>query len=104
MIISSRQVNAVLKAQSDTHKGKDSPCTTRCPLIQFMSESSVDSQVVDKVKEVIQNEDEIRRDKVDTLKAKINHGDYPISGQIVAEKMVDRSLVDSILGVKDFKT
>ncbi len=41
---------------------------------------------------------EVEADKINGLKDRVQQGDYQVSGRDIAEKMIGRSLVDTIVG------
>lgn len=101
MIISLSQVNAVLKAKNTSDQTTNTPDAKECSSTTDRLEPSGELQMVDKVKRAVLQETDIRPDKVAIIKYKIAKGNYPISGSEVADKMVSRSLVDSILAADD---
>ncbi|HOP75014.1 MAG TPA: flagellar biosynthesis anti-sigma factor FlgM [Bacillota bacterium] len=100
MIISSSQVNAVLKARN-LEQTMNTPDAKECSSTTDRSESFDERQMVNKVKRAVLQETDIRPDKVAIIKYKIAKGNYPISGSEVADKMINRILVDSILADDD---
>jgi len=101
LIISSSQVNAVLKARNHFEQTMNTPDAKECSSTTDRLESSDERQMVDKVKRAVLRETDIRPDKVAIIKYKIAKGNYPISGSEVADKMINRILVDSILADDD---
>lgn len=101
MIISSAQIHAVLKAKNQPKRKKNTPNVKGRSSKTDPVESSGELQMVDKIKQAVLQENDVRPDKVAIIKYKISKGNYPISGSAVADKMISRSLVDSILSTDD---
>ena len=91
MIISNKQVQQVLESF-----GKRK--FTRGNKQKALSLSDKESKPIEAARIVIGSSPEVREDRVKELKESISNDRYDRSGEEIADKMISRSLVDSILG------
>jgi len=91
MIISNKQVQQVLESFGKRKSSKDNKQKAH-PL------TDKESQPIEAARMVIGSSPEVREDRVKELKESINNDRYDRSGEEIADKMISRSLVDSILG------
>jgi negative regulator of flagellin synthesis FlgM len=93
MIISNKQVQQVLESFGKRNSSKDNKQKPHpLPL------PNKTSKPVEAARMVIGSAPEVREDRVKELKDSINRNQYDRSGEEIADKMISRSLVDSILG------
>jgi negative regulator of flagellin synthesis FlgM len=52
------------------------------------------ARLVARATELVQAAPEIRQDKVDSLKARLNAGTYNVNGQVVAEALIRKSFTE----------
>lgn len=93
MIISNKQVKQVLESYG---KGKGTPSSE--PRHPVPGKGSKDEAPIREARKVIGDAPEVREDRIKELKESIKKGDYDRSGEEIANKMIARSLVDSLLG------
>lgn len=93
MIISSSQVQSLLKLQATSYK-KSNPVTSVSGLKTDTLELSDRAKEMQLAKEITLKSADIRADKVNELKKQIKEGKYQVSAADIADKMIDRSLVD----------
>lgn len=93
MIISNKQVQQVLESFGKRKPSKENKQKTH-PL------PDRESKPIEAARIVIGSSPEVREDRVKELKDSINADQYDRSGEEIADKMISRSLVDSILGEK----
>lgn len=95
MIISNSQVQSILRLQINSYQKNNT--------VEAVSASKADSLELSSrakemklAKEMILKSPEIRADKVNELKMQIREGKYQVSASDIAEKIIDRSLVDEL--------
>lgn len=93
MIISKQQVKQVLESYG---KGKGTPSSK--PREERKVQGAKDEAPIREARKVIGNAPEVREDRIRELKDSIKKGCYDRSGEEIANKMIARSLVDSLLG------
>lgn len=100
MIISKTQVQNILKVYGknlntdNLNKSKEvkQKLTKRDELA-----ISGESRVKQRAMQVIKQSDEVRTDKVEQLKEQIAAGTYEVTADDVAEKMISRAIVDTLI-------
>lgn len=93
MIISTYQVQTVLKAHPGVHL-----TPMHSGEISFdPPETLAELKYVKNIKKAALTGLDVRKDRIALLKSMILKGNYPVSGEAIAEKMINRSLVDNIL-------
>ncbi len=103
MIISNNQVQKVLQAYYKTKiEGSKVPAKkTETPIKQeFISdkvELSKEGREFILAMEAISKTSGVRAEKVDDIKRRIEKGTYSVEGEKVAEKILDRILVDELI-------
>jgi len=95
MIISSQQVSNIIKLQSVFKKQKVNE--TVAPSKTDILELSARVQELKLAKEMVLKFPDVRADKILELKKRIQEGTYQVSGEEVAAKMINRSLVDELV-------
>lgn len=104
MIISNQQVQAILrlyeaakaKAPADTGL-PETPQKTKGEQAGDRAELSDKAQLFQKACEVAFNAPEVRKDLVEQIKKKIDEGSYSPEPEKIAEKILNRFLVDKIV-------
>jgi negative regulator of flagellin synthesis FlgM len=96
MKISSEQLNQVLK----TYNRKKE--TGSMSQVEKKSKGdklslSTRAQEVQKAKKALESQSMLREEKVKTLKQAVKTGNYNVSGEEVAEKMLSRTIVDNLV-------
>lgn len=91
MIISNKQVHQVLESFGKRKPNKNNKQKAH-PL------PDKESKPVEAARLVIGSSPEVREDRVKELRESICNDRYDRSGEEIADKMISRSLVDSILG------
>lgn len=91
MIISNRQVHQVLESFGKRKSNKDKKQKAH-PL------PNKENNPIEAARIVIGSSPEVREDRVKELRESISNDRYDRSGEEIADKMISRSLVDSILG------
>lgn len=98
MIISNQQVQSILKnygVAGGRRANYSNPVTP--PNRQDKLELSPQAQEMNAIRQKIASLPEVRENRVDELKARIKNGDYQVDAMAVAQKMLDRSMVDELL-------
>lgn len=99
MIISKSQVQNILKTYSKqlgsnkVNKVEEGKKITKKDNLAISSESKIKQKVM----QAIKNTDDIRMDKVNDLKEQVSAGTYTVSEHEVAEKMIERAIVDRLV-------
>lgn len=99
MIISKSQVQNILRTYSKQlgnnkiNKVDEAKKVTKKDNLAISSESKIKQKVM----QAIKNADDIRLDKVSDLKERVSTGTYTISDDEVAEKMIERAIVDRLV-------
>lgn len=93
MIISAGQVQSLLKLQLNSYK-KNTPVTSVSGLKADSLELSNRAKEMQLAKEITLKSPDVRADKISELKKQIKEGKYQVSAADIADKMIDRSLVD----------
>jgi len=99
MIISNKQVQSILQLDQVSAAKK------KAMSHEVASAKKTDSLVLSEqahelnfVKEQVLKSPEVRTDKIGELKKQIREGNYQISGDEIATKMIGRSLADELVG------
>jgi negative regulator of flagellin synthesis FlgM len=99
MIISNKQVQTVLQSHNIYNNVRP------VPLLEKTSSKKADllvlsnrAQELNLIREQTLKSPEVRTDRVNELKKLIQDGRYDVPGTEVAQKMIDRSLVDELAG------
>ncbi|HEY8345203.1 MAG TPA: flagellar biosynthesis anti-sigma factor FlgM [Bacillota bacterium] len=101
MIISSQQVNSVIKAYGVQGGKKGLDLEYAKPVQRGDSlVLSPKARELSKIRQAIANAPEIRSDVISRIKKSIDNGEYNVSSEAVAHRMLVRSLVDHIMGVE----
>ena len=98
MIISNSQVQTVLKANYTNYQ-KRAQVFEKAPLnkadVLVLSNRAKELGIA---KEQVLKSPEVRADRINELKKLIQDGNYNVSGTEIAQKMINRSLVDELAG------
>ncbi|MEN6351334.1 MAG: flagellar biosynthesis anti-sigma factor FlgM [Syntrophomonas sp.] len=94
MIISKTQLQNVLKIFDKGTAKVDRTQASKAIAKKDQLAISQESKVRQRIMQAVKQEDDIRIDKVDELKERISSGTYTLSDDEVAEKMIERSIVD----------
>ncbi|TCL64805.1 FlgM family anti-sigma-28 factor [Hydrogenispora ethanolica] len=99
MIISNKQVQTVLQLNSCYHYSRriafaDNSSMPRADVLLLSNKV----QELNLIKEQVLKSPDIRADKVSELKELIQDGRYHVTGDEIAQKMINRSLVDELAG------
>lgn len=93
MIISTYQVQTVLKTHPNMHLNP-----IHSEGVSFDPPGTLaEIKYIKNIKKVALTGLDVRKDRIALLKSMISKGNYPVSGEAIAEKMINRSLVDNIL-------
>lgn len=96
MKISSEQLNQVLKIYNrKSRSNSDSKVEKKSKSDKLAL--STKAQEVQKASKALENQSAVRQEKVEALKSKIKTGNYNVSGEEVAEKMLSRTIVDNLV-------
>lgn len=99
MIISNKQVQNILKLERINSLKKKEPLKETAAVSKNDSLVLSDrAQELNFAKEQVLKSPEVRADKIRELKKQIEEGNYQVSWDEVAEKMIGRSLVDELTG------
>ncbi len=99
MIISNKQVQNILQLERvNSLKKKDELKENATVSKNDSLVLSGRAQELNFAKEQVLKSPAVRADKIHELKRKIEEGNYQVSGNDVAAKMIDRSLVDELTG------
>lgn len=99
MIISNQQVQSILKnygVSSGRRAYSSEPVSA--PARQDKLELSPQAQEMQAVRQKIASIPDVRSDRVEELKTQIKSGSYQVDSSQVAEKMLQRSLADGLMG------
>lgn len=99
MIISKTQVQNILKTYAKT-VSTDSVNKTKEVKQKFNKDElaiSGESRIKQRALQAIKQAEDIRTDKVDELKERISAGTYEVNSDEVAEKMISRAIVDTLV-------
>mgnify|MGYP000869332596 FL=1 len=99
MIISNQQVNSVIKAYNITSTKKN-PTILSTGSVQRGDSLllSPEARELNKIRNKIDATPEIRSELVEEIKTAIEKGEYQVTSDQVAHRMLVRSLVDHIMG------
>lgn len=99
MIISRTQVQNILKTYDKTVSNDNVNKTKETQKLNKKDELAIsgESRLKQRVMQAIKQTDDIRNDKVDDLKERISAGTYEVSADEVAEKMISRAIVDTLV-------
>lgn len=99
MIISKSQVQNILKTYSKQLGGNKVNKVDEAKKVAKKDNLAIssESKIKQKVMQSIKNTDDIRLDKVNDLKEQVSAGTYTISDDEVAEKMIERAIVDRLV-------
>jgi flagellar biosynthesis anti-sigma factor FlgM len=99
MIISNQQVNSIIKAYNITATKKN-PTILSAGSVQRGDSLllSPEARELNKIRNKIDATPEIRSGLVQEIKTAIEKGEYQVSSEEVAHRMLVRSLVDHIMG------
>jgi flagellar biosynthesis anti-sigma factor FlgM len=101
MIISNQQVNSIIKAYGVQGSKKGLGVEYAKPVQRGDSlELSPRARELSKIQKAIADAPEVRSDVVTRIKASMDSGEYKVSSEAVAHRMLVRSLVDHIMGVE----
>lgn len=95
MIISTQQVQSILKLQSsfvNKNRNLESIAVSKMDTLELSGRA----QEMKLAKEMVLKSPEVRADKILELKKLIQEGNYQVSGNEIASKMINRSLVDEL--------
>lgn len=97
MIISGKQIQNILKTYSENKSVKNAKfekvgSAQQKDQVVLSSQAQEFAQTLQKIK----NMPEVREDKVQEISERIHSGNYNISAQDVAEKMVGRCIADKL--------
>ena len=67
------------------------------PLGEEKVELSARARDIQKIKNILEDVPDVRKEKVTELKQSIDNGTYNVSGEMAAKKMLEESLLDEIL-------
>lgn len=99
MIISKTQVQNILKIYgkelSSNKPGKNQTVKTESKRDQLNISS--ESRVKQRAMQAIKQAEDVRQDKVTRLQEQISAGTYELSDDEVAEKMIERAIVDRLI-------
>ncbi|HHT49382.1 MAG TPA: flagellar biosynthesis anti-sigma factor FlgM [Firmicutes bacterium] len=99
MIISNQQVNSIIKAYDVTAKQKNRAVQPSESIRRGDSLLlSPEAREMQLIQSNIAQTPEVRSDLVDKLKESIAKGEYKVTSEQVAHRMLVRSLVDRIVG------
>ncbi|HMM19553.1 MAG TPA: flagellar biosynthesis anti-sigma factor FlgM [Selenomonadales bacterium] len=98
MIISSKQIQSIMKAYTDQNKVSQSQKTQSASPVSKKDEVILSSQAqeVGQLYQAIRALPEVREDRVREISAKIAQGTYDVDAQAVAEKMLARTFADGL--------
>ena len=96
MIISGKQIQTILNAYSD-NKSVRNVKTEKSTSLQQKDQVVLSSQAQEfaHILQSIKNSSEVREEKVKELAEKINSGNYKVTSQEVADKMIGRIMADN---------
>lgn len=98
MIISNQQVQSILKHYGVSGGRKTAYSNPVAPSNrQDKLELSPQAQEMTAIRQKIAALPDVRQSRVDELKAEIQSGNYQVDSMAVAQKMLERSLVDEII-------
>ncbi len=97
MLISTNQIQNVLKVYNQQNKVKRAAQTEK-PASMGKDEMvlSMESKMVQAVKQHLETVPDIRQEKVDELRTAVKTGTYHVDGKQIAEKMLGRTIVDRL--------
>lgn len=99
MIISNQQVKSVIKAYGVTGNKKGLGVENAQPTRRGDSlELSPRARELSKIQQAISTAPEVRSDVIERIKKSLDSGEYKVSSEAVAHRMLVRSLVDHIMG------
>lgn len=98
MIISKAQVQNLLQVYG---KNKSVNRVESAPAAQSIKRDALaisdESRIKQKAMQAIRQADDIRLDKVEDLRERISAGTYTLTDDEVAEKMIERAIVDRLI-------
>ncbi len=99
MIISKSQIENILKTYNKQSGGNKINKTEAAKQVAKKDDLVIsgESKIKQKVLQTIKNTDDIRLDKVNDLKERVSAGTYTVSDEEVAEKMIERAIVDRLI-------
>lgn len=99
MIISKTQVQNLLKiyGQDNNRNRVGQSSAAQGTVKKDQLAISDESRIKQKAMQAIKQEPEIRTDRVDELRESISAGTYTLSEDEVAEKMIERAIVDRVI-------
>ena len=99
MIISNKQVQTVLQLNQCYNYAKQ-PVVQEKQALKRGDVLVLSNRVqeLNLIKEQVLKSPDVRADKVNELKQLIHNGTYNVSGSDIAQKMIERSLVDELAG------
>lgn len=102
MIISSQQVQSIIRAYGVSGTRKNLPEDTRTAVSRKDSlEISREAKELSTIRQIIDKTPDIRMEKVAAIKEAIANGTYHVDSREVAHMMIVRSLVDQIVAGED---
>jgi negative regulator of flagellin synthesis FlgM len=99
MIISKTQVQNILKTYTksfntdNANKSKEVKAKVNKDQLAISGESRIKQRALQAVKQA----DDVRSEKVNELKERMSAGTYEVSADEVAEKMISRAIVDTLV-------
>lgn len=99
MMISRTQVQNLLKVYEKTLGSKQVGKVDSSQPVMKKDDVNISeaSKLKQKVLQAVNQADDIRTDKVDELKAQIDSGTYQVDDGDVAQKMIERTIVDRLI-------
>ncbi|MCK8824170.1 flagellar biosynthesis anti-sigma factor FlgM [Fuchsiella alkaliacetigena] len=95
MKISSEQLGEVLQAYGQQQRQNETGTEKKDKSDKLSL--STEMKEIQLAKENLANKEPVRQEKVDSLKQAIQSGNYNVSGEEVAEKMLERVIVDQLV-------
>ncbi|ADL11795.1 flagellar biosynthesis anti-sigma factor FlgM [Acetohalobium arabaticum] len=97
MKISNEQLSQVLKTYNQKKASKSNSEAKKSKNKGDKLFISSDAKEMQEAKKALESQPEVRREKVERLKKQIKTGNYNVSGEEVADKMLSRTIVDNLV-------
>lgn len=97
MKISSEQLSQVLKTYNQKKASESNSEAKKSKDKGDKLSISTGAKELQKAKKALDDQPQVRREKVESLKKQIKTGNYNVSGEEVAEKMLSRTIVDNLV-------
>lgn len=99
MIISKTQVQNILKVYAKEYKGSEAERIKPGQGVLKKDELNIssESRLKHRVMQAVKQSDDIREDRVQELQQQIATGTYEVSADQVAEKIIERAIVDKLV-------